>query len=119
MSRYPYLVKGIRCVKCGGFELTAIRYHMVCSYGYREVKEKAIISTICEYGVLKHDADLSIRELMMFLNGNVSYRNLRSVMHKYFIKVKDGRYTRYENPTQIYEYAFKNHEFRYKDSYMS
>ncbi|MCD2136498.1 nuclease-related domain-containing protein [Salinicoccus halitifaciens] len=104
---------GVRCCACGGFGVLAKRYHIECGCGHVEPKEKAVLRTICEYGVLRHERDLKINEVERFLGGIVSRRRLTEILRKNFKLLVGGKYAKHENPCAEYQYTFKNKRFRY------
>lgn len=104
---------GVRCSECGGFGVSAKRYHIECGCGHVEPKEKAVLRTICEYGVLRHERDLKVGEVERFLGDVVSRRRLTEILRKNFKLLVGGKHARYENPCAEYQYTFKNKRFRY------
>lgn len=80
------------------------------------MKERAVLRTICEYGVIRYKEDLRVSECELFFAGQISKRYISRVLSKYFVRTKKGKYTAYENTGEIFEYAFRKLEFRFKNS---
>ncbi|WP_271400518.1 nuclease-related domain-containing protein [Salinicoccus roseus] len=113
---YLRVDKGLRCHRCGEFEHEVMRYHFRCLYcGYREAKEKAVLRSICEYGVIRNDCMLRVADIHHFLGGTVGERYVRSILIKYFRVAARGRHAAYVNPGEVMEYLFSGMNFRYKD----
>lgn len=104
---------GICCEKCSGFDVAVHRYHVRCGCGHAESKEKAVLRTICEYGVLRHERELKLEDVHQFLGGVISKIRLSEILRKYFKIIKMGRYAEYSNPRLEYEFLFKDLIFRY------
>ncbi len=114
-AEFERLRRGICCVKCSGFDVAVSRYHVRCGCGHAEPKEKAVLRTICEYGVLRHDRELKVNEIEKFLGKIVSRRRLTEILRRNFKLIAGGKHARYENPCLEYQYVFKNKEFRYEE----
>ena len=113
-AEFNRLRGGICCAECSGFEVKVNRYHARCRCGHAESKEKAVLRTICEYGVLRHDRELKLEEVYQFLGGAMSKSRLTDVLRKYFKLITSGRYAKYENPGLEYQFMFENLIFRYE-----
>jgi len=105
------LRKGICCANCGTFDLNFNNRekYIKCSCGFHEPREEAILRTICEYGVLNHDKDLTRGNLLEFFGGQISHVTLTKVLNKYFKKQSNGKYTFYINmklPLEKIRYQF-------------
>ncbi|SDL14041.1 nuclease-related domain-containing protein [Lacicoccus qingdaonensis] len=114
-AEFERLRSGICCAECSGFDVAVNRYHVRCGCGHVESKEKAVLRTICEYGVLRHDRELKINEIEKFLGKVVSRRRLTEILRKNFKLVAGGKYARYENPRAEYRQVFKTKKFRYEE----
>lgn len=114
-AEFDRLHRGICCVRCSGFDMEVRRYHVRCGCGHSESKEKAVLRTICEYGVLRHDRELKINEIEKFLGNVVSRRRLTDLLRKNFKLVVGGKYARYVNPCLEYEFVFGSKRFRYEE----
>lgn len=93
------LRKGICCVNCGNFNLdfNNREKYVKCSCGFHEPREEAILRTICEYGVLRSDKQLTRKELLDFFGGQISHNSLLRILNNYFEVKVNGRYTYYIN----------------------
>lgn len=88
------LRRGIQCARCGNDNLDIGRAQYIhCPCGLSEPRDKAIVRTICEYGVLRFDQELKIENLLPFFGGDISRSNLKRVLHEYFETVYKARYT--------------------------
>ncbi|MBM6614859.1 hypothetical protein JTF06_08135 [Desemzia sp. RIT804] len=59
---FEKLKKGIYCCNCGSFHLEIGEYLISCSCGYKERKERDVLRSICEYGVLQNNKDLLVNK---------------------------------------------------------
>ena len=93
------LRKGICCANCETFDLdfNNRKKYIKCSCGFHEPREEAILRTICEYGVLNHDKDLTRGNLLEFFGGQISYGVLIKILKKHFEVRGNGKYTYYIN----------------------
>lgn len=92
------LRKGIYCGRCGNFDvLISKKAYIKCSCGYYEPREKAVVRTICEYGVLAYDRGLTKGEVHEFLDKQVSHSYIFKILTKHFTQVKNQKYTYYKN----------------------
>lgn len=112
-AEFEYLKSGVCCAECSGFDVAAHRYHVQCGCGHVESKQKAVLRTICEYGVLRHDRELKLDEVYQFLGGAVSRKHLSKVLTRNFKLINTGRHAKYENPRSEYNFIFKNHKSYY------
>jgi len=107
-DQFSNLRKGIRCMKCGGFDLSEEWYTVHCSCGHSEAKEIAYVRTICEYGVIMHKEDLKTSDLKEFFGGS-NYRYLKRMLRKHFeLITSSGNLARYANNGEQFEYSFKD-----------
>lgn len=104
------LRKGICCTHCGSFDLDINnrKKYIKCSCGFHEPREEAILRTICEYGVLHSDKQLTRKELLEFFDGQVSHNLLRKYLKKHFEVRGNGKYTYYVNMKLPFE-KIRNH----------
>ncbi len=91
------LKKGILCAKCDQATIKISRKFVHCACGHVELRDKAMIRTICEYGVLNFEKKLTRKDLFLFLNGQSSMRYLNRILNNYFEMVRKGKYTYYVN----------------------
>lgn len=92
------LRKGIYCANCGSFKVETVRkQYIICACDFSEPRDRAIVRTICEYGVLQYDRNLKLEELYEFFGGDVSKSNLNRMLYKYFKTILKGRYTYHIN----------------------
>ena len=91
------LKKRILCAKCDQLTIKTSRKFVTCACGHVELRDKAMVRTICEYGVLNFDRELTRKELFLFLNGQSSMRYLNRILNKYFEMVRNGKYSYYIN----------------------
>jgi hypothetical protein len=89
--------KGILCSQCGSFDLVINKNLVACSCGTRELTENAIVRTICEYGVINFDKDLTTTELYLFLNKQFSKVTLRKYLKKHFTSKGRFKSTKFIN----------------------
>ena len=113
---YSLLAKGVNCVGCGSYGV-GVGYRFIHCQNCRmkEGKEKGILRMICEYGVLMHHKDLILHDIYEFLGGEVEKRYLKTILGKYFKVLSRGKYAKYSNPRQIFDYSFGHLSFFYKD----
>ena len=61
---------GIQCAHCGNGDLHIGRAQYIhCACGFSESRDKAVVRTVCEYGVLRYGEVLKLEELLPFFNG--------------------------------------------------
>lgn len=102
---------GIRCADCGRFSVDVSRKFVKCQCGCVELRDEAMVRTICEYGVLRFDDQLRVKELMPFFGDQTSLRYLNYILATHFTMVKMGKNTYYENHTVPYHRI--GHNFSY------
>ena len=95
--------KGILCSRCGNFNLDTNRSYISCSCGMHEPRENAIIRTICEYGVIHHNKELTVAELVKFFDGEISSQTLRKYLNTHFTRIGMGKGTKYLNPSSPFK----------------
>ena len=108
------LRKGIKCAKCGHFDLDSTRSYLVCSCGMHEPREMAIVRTICEYGVLNFDKELVPSEVVSLFNNIVSVKTIKRYLAKYFEPANARYRTTYLNSATTFDKLF--HQFEFKAS---
>lgn len=92
------LRKGIYCEVCQSFNLGVEKHFIQCNEcGLIEAKEKAILRTIHEYGVLNFHSELTTGQLLEFLDYQITEYKLRKILNKYFVKVGKTGGTFYKN----------------------
>lgn len=109
--------RGILCDTCGGHRIDAQtrRYHIRClSCGTLEPKQRAVLRTICDFGVLYYDQPLSKNLVMDFIGERGFEQIIKRILRQYFELVPKGKASTYHNPVKRMEFAFKGVEFRYK-----
>src|SRR5699024_12612295 len=103
-------------VWCGIYRVVVIYRFINCkNCRMKEGKAKGILSMICEYGVLMHHKDLILHDIYEFLGGEVEKRYLKKILEKYFKVLSRGKYAKYSNPRQIFDYSFGHLRFFYQD----
>lgn len=112
-SKIQNLRRGIHCARCGNRDLIQTKHYLACSCGYHESREEAIVRTICDYGVLTHNEDFTLGEIMTFIDYQASDAFLRDILVKHFKQNWNGRYTSYENKKLPYYKIFFEFEFDY------
>lgn len=90
--------KGIHCSHCGNFNLNTNLSYISCSCGMHEPRENAIVRTICEYGVIHHNKELTIAELVDFFDGEISRSTIRKYLKKHFKQIGNSKNVQYKNP---------------------
>lgn len=114
-DRFVTLRKGIYCSKCGSFDLGHSRFHVTCPHcHYSESKEKAVLRTICAYGVLNPYKDLSVCDLMEFIGRDIAYSTVYYTLGKFFTKRPNS--ARFLNPQISFDNRHDQTSFKYKDA---
>ncbi|MGO4937964.1 nuclease-related domain-containing protein [Fundicoccus sp. Sow4_H7] len=113
-DRFESLRKGIYCYLCRSFNTEVVRFHVCChACGSTEASEKAILRTICGYGVLFPYKNLKTSEVLSLFGGQVKYYRVNKILKKYFeVSSSKGSFI---NPINSFEYQFLNIKFRYID----
>jgi hypothetical protein len=94
---------GIHCAYCKSYNVNIGRYYVKCSCGLQEPKVEAVIRSICEYGVLNFEAQLTVGEIYSFLAGQITRNFLQKTLATHFKMIKKGKYTYYINLKLPYE----------------
>lgn len=89
--------RGIYCAHCKSYDIQIRKHIVTCRCGFIENREEATVRTICDYGVLNYDKELTRKELLVFFNGQVSKTYLVNILNKHFIRVSKNSYTYYIN----------------------
>lgn len=114
-AAYISLKKGVCCCSCGRFRHAVMRYHLKClECGNQEAKERAVLRSICEYGVLRNDRNFKVHDVYFFLDKTISERHIQSILSKYFNIVARGRYASYENTRRLMEDLFPELRCKFK-----
>lgn len=117
-DRFATIQKGVHCVACNSFDIAGDRYHIYCnSCQFSESKEKAIIRTICDYGILFPFRNLSVPDLMTFLSPNTNYNTLFLILKRHFHRKSNSNH--YINRQLNYNAQFPELTFRFKDRPLS
>lgn len=115
VEQVSQLKSGLCCPECMSFEVELSRYKATCRQcGHVESKERVIVRTICEYGVLTHERVLRATEIRVLLGNQVPFHYVSKILSKNFQQLMTGRYSHYENPatglkdvTLLKKYNFK------------
>ena len=88
---------GIYCSRCFSYTVKFSKSYVKCLCGLHEPREEAMIRTICEYGMLTYDRNLTKGEVLKFIGGDASEKYLRNILNQHFKTISKNRYTHYEN----------------------
>lgn len=91
------LKRGIYCSHCSNFNLDIKKNYVSCPCGMHEPRIEAAIRTICEFGVLNYNCDLTKKELMGFMDNQISSSYFKKIVNIHFTVIKKGRSTYYQN----------------------
>lgn len=111
------LRKGIKCAKCGQFDLDTARAYLICSCGLHEPREMAIVRTICEYGLINFDKDLIPSEVCAFFGGDLSLRSCYRYLNKYFKRINNDNSSRFYNHRKPFNNFLPNLSFKHRRYY--
>lgn len=89
--------RGVICSNCSARGIYSRNNYLECKCGMYEPRENAIIRTICEYGIIHFDKNLTTGSLEHFFNGEVNRRTLFIYLNNYFKRLGTGKGTHYEN----------------------
>lgn len=103
---------GVCCRRCGDFNIRTEKSMVICLCGLHEPKEQAIVRTICEYGVIHHERDITTKELTHFFNGYISRGTVLQYLNEYFEKVGNFRNAKYNTSSLPFERLY--HKFGFK-----
>lgn len=108
-DEFKKLKKGLYCCKCGSFHLEIRTYFVSCDCGYREKKERAVLRSICEYGVLQNNKDLSVDKLFEFLDQQIPRQFIYRKLQLFFAPIPGkNRTSSYKNPRMLYDFVFED-----------
>lgn len=93
---------GVMCSHCGSFNVDTSKAYVYCACGMYEPRENAIVRTICEYGVIHFNKDLTTTEIVNFFGGDFSRRTILKYLNKYFERIGAGRGSRYRNYAELF-----------------
>lgn len=108
---------GICCPHCHHFHMTETEFTMDCSCGHIEVKAKAYLRTVCEYGVLFPEKNLYRKDLLKFFGEGANLQYLNKILLKYFtpIQISPKRSLGHINKGTSFEYWFKDQTEHWKN----
>ncbi|HLR91510.1 MAG TPA: nuclease-related domain-containing protein [Atopostipes sp.] len=89
--------KGIYCAHCKKYTIKIKRFEIFCSCGYKESREQATLRTIKDYGILRFDHQLKIKDLLEFFNHQVSRNYLTKILSTHFEHVNNWSHSYYKN----------------------
>lgn len=110
------MMKGILCSNCRASGIYTREGYLNCKCGMSEPRENAIIRTICEFGMIHFDKELTTGNLYLFFGGEIDKRTIGFHLKKHFEQIGSGRGTKYVNPRQSFWDSYKNfglERFRY------
>lgn len=118
------IYNGIVCNHCHNTHLDtrSQRVHVICKRcGFKEVKEIAVLRTVCELGILYYDKPLTKRLIKNFINDSSLENVINRVFRMYFTRLTSMKRSEYFNPMRQIEYAFPNvlEKLRYKNSFIT
>ncbi len=88
---------GIHCCHCNHFNLKRDKNYLICRCGMYEPYEEAIVRTICEYGVIYPERELTTKALTDFFGGEVSESTVFRHLTKHFKRVGKRKSAHYIN----------------------
>lgn len=92
--------RGIYCENCFSYDIQISKMYIHCNCGQKEYRERAAVRTICDYGVLNYDKNLTRNELLYFFNTQIKANYLSKILYKHFPVIAKQRYTYFGNPEQ-------------------
>ena len=92
-----HLRKGVCCCHCGSFDVKTKNRYVICSCGMHEPKTEAILRTICEYGIIYHEKNLTTTGLTDFFDGFITRKTILRYLNKYFERVGSYKGAEYLN----------------------
>jgi hypothetical protein len=78
---------GMCCRICSSFNIYIGQHYIACECGSQETLEKAILRTICEYGVIHFNKNLEVFEVINFFADQISPLSIIGVLNKFFIRM--------------------------------
>lgn len=100
--------KGIICSNCYTPNIYTLQSYLECRCGMSEPRENAIIRTICEYGIIHFDKNLTTYAILDFFDDEIERRTAIRHLKKYFKQIGTGKGTQYENIHQSFWAAYNN-----------
>ena len=94
--------RGIRCCHCSRFDLEIRKNYVICPCGMHEPREEAIVRTICEYGVIYPERELTTQALTDFFAGEISKSTVFRYLTKHFKQTGTYRSVKYQNPQRVF-----------------
>lgn len=89
--------KGVCCCHCGNFDVEIHKSYVICSCGMCEPKKRAILRTICEYGILNQEKNLTTAELTLFFDGFITRKTVNRYLNKFFDQIGTNKNTAFLN----------------------
>lgn len=108
--------KGVICSNCAAPNICTRNTTLACKCGMYEPRENAIIRTICEYGIIHFDKELTTGALVYFFNGDVKRTTIYRVLNQYFVREgirKGAHYKNIRKPIAEASDIFKLERSRY------
>lgn len=109
--------QGICCSGCNSFEAKLTKKYLVCPCGLYEPREEAIVRTICEYGVIYHQRNLTTTTLTDFFDGEISKSTVFRHLNKHFERIgfyNNTQYTNLGDPFRKIKSTFELKGVKYK-----
>lgn len=106
-----HIQPGITCCYCGGFNPKITKSYIICDCGMHEPRDEAIVRTICEYGIMNFNKDLTTTELTVFFNKQISRSNVSKILNQYFEKTGSYKNSRFTNKQMILQEDYNNFGF--------
>lgn len=100
-EQMKHVRSGIVCAHCSNFNIEITRKYVNCTCGCVELREEAMVRTICEYGMLRYNEPLRRNELAHFFGKQASLRYLNHILATHFTMEGKGKNTSYLNPARI------------------
>lgn len=93
---FDKLQTGIHCAQCKSFNIEIKKLSIECQCGLEESREKAMVRTICDYGVLNYTGKLTTSAIYNFLGNTASDTYTQEILAKHFEMVPKNKYTFYK-----------------------
>lgn len=94
---------GMSCANCMSFEMERTKFKVLCECGLEESLEEASIRTICDFSVLNFNKKIRRKELLQFLDNQVSLSFLKGILSKHFQRKNKSSQTYYEIKPRLYD----------------
>lgn len=86
--------KGISCMNCQSYSVINKKHKVVCKKCKNiEIREEAVVRSICEYGILNFKSHLTMKGLLDFFAGQLSRSYLTKIIKKHFEVVENGSHS--------------------------